>query len=102
MTDDLPEKLRRMSRFLDMLDCESVLQAAEHIEELQKKLKVLEKIKVFIRTSQPEKSGYYFICGEGGSKDDNGLPERIHVCPAYGVDWMQIYERTNTNFGPEW
>ena len=46
--------------------------------------------------------GIYFICGEGGAKDRNNLPERIHICPSYGVDWFQIYERTDKTFGPEW
>ena len=44
----------------------------------------------------------FFICGEGGEKDTNGLPKQLHVCPAYGVDWFQIYERTDNTFGPEW
>ena len=44
----------------------------------------------------------YFISGEGGSKDENNLPERIFVTPSYGVDWFQIYERTNKTHGPEW
>lgn len=44
----------------------------------------------------------FFVCGESGSKDDNNLPDRIHVCPAYGVDWFQIYEKTETTHGPEW
>ena len=44
----------------------------------------------------------YFICGEGGEKDKNGLPDKIHICPAYGCDWFQIYERTDKTFGPEW
>lgn len=52
----------------------------------------------------PDKSPYdaFFICGEGGERDGNGLPERIHVCPAYGCDWSQIYERTKLAEGPEW
>lgn len=33
----------------------------------------------------------WFVCGEGGPKDTNGLPERIHVCPAYGCDWSVTY-----------
>ena len=53
--------------------------------------------------SLAEKLGdIYFICGEGGEKDQNNLPDRIHICPAYGVDWFQIYERTDKSFGPEW
>lgn len=47
-------------------------------------------------------SEIYFICGEGGPKDLNNLPKQIHICPAYGVDWFQIYERTDKTFGPEW
>jgi hypothetical protein len=46
--------------------------------------------------------GIYFICGEGGEKDQNNLPKQIHVCPAYGVDWFQIYERADKTFGPEY
>lgn len=46
--------------------------------------------------------GIYFICGEGGEKDQNNLPEQIHICPAYGCDWFQIYEKTSKTFGPEW
>lgn len=50
-----------------------------------------------------EKMGnIFFICGEGGEKDKNNLPDRIHVCPAYGVDWFQVYEKTDKTFGPEW
>lgn len=35
----------------------------------------------------------YFICGEGGSKDANGLPDRISICPAYGSDVVVLYEK---------
>jgi hypothetical protein len=44
----------------------------------------------------------YFICGEAGTKDINGLPEKILVVPAYGVDWNMTYQRTDKVFGPEW
>ncbi len=56
-----------------------------------------------IKSTYAEKFGdIYFICGEGGEKDENNLPERIHICPAYGADWFQIYERTDKSHGPEW
>lgn len=56
-----------------------------------------------IKSTYAEKFGdVYFICGEGGQKDENNLPERIHISPAYGVDWFQIYERTDKTAGPEW
>jgi hypothetical protein len=54
-------------------------------------------------TGLAEKMGnIYFICGEGGQKDKNNLPDKIHICPAYGVDWFQIYEKTDKTFGPEY
>ena len=50
-----------------------------------------------------EKMGnIFFICGEGGQKDKNNLPDQIHVCPAYGVDWFQVYEKTDVTSGPEY
>lgn len=59
--------------------------------------------KLIKHTVMAEKfGGIPFICGEGGEKDQNGLPEKLFVCPGYGVDWFQVYERTNTTNGPEW
>lgn len=48
--------------------------------------------------------GVYFICGEAGEKDQNGIPEQIHVCPAYGSDITYRYVRdpNQTVFAPEW
>lgn len=64
----------------------------------------LRKLKKLIKHELlAEKLGdIFFICGEGGDKDKNGLPDQIHVCPAYGVDWFQIYEKTHKTFGPEY
>lgn len=74
------------------------------LEAYEGELEQLRKIKAIIRhTVLAEKLGdIYFICGEGGEKDYNSLPERIHICPGYGADWFQIYERTNKTFGPEY
>jgi hypothetical protein len=78
------------------------LDCANRIEYLSKKLKLLEKTDMYLKTNYPDKTGYYFICGEGGTKDDNGLPERLYVCPAYGADWMMVYTRTDKTSGPEY
>jgi hypothetical protein len=43
-----------------------------------------------------------FITGDIGSKDSNGMPEALLVCPAYGVDFAYRYERTDKVTGPEW
>ena len=74
------------------------------IEAYEGELKHLRKIKSFMEHEiLAERYGdIYFICGESGESDKNGLPDRIHVCPAYGVDWFQIYEKTESTVGPEY
>lgn len=49
-----------------------------------------------------EKSGAYFVCGESGEKDTMGLPEKIFVCPSYGVQGMAVYTKTQDYKEPEW
>lgn len=44
----------------------------------------------------------YFIAGNAGKIDINGLPDKILVCPAYGVDWSQVYSKTEETVGAEW
>jgi hypothetical protein len=75
---------------------------AERLTYLEMKLKLLEKVELYLKTSYPDKSGSYFISGEAGVKDDNGLPERLHICPAYGADWIMTYTRTDKTSGPEY
>lgn len=74
------------------------------LEAYEGELEMLRKcFKLVKHTGLAEKMGdIYFICGEGGSKDKNGLPERIHICPAFGCDWFQVYERTDKTWGPEY
>ena len=61
-----------------------------------------------IRTTQilckafPEKSGHFFICGEAGEKDSMGLPEKIMVCPAYGLDGFASYKKDRDYSAPGW
>ncbi len=71
--------------------------AANELEEI---LKLLEKQQKIIRRIYVEHfPDTYFVCGESGSKDQNGLPDRIEVCPAYGVDWSQIYVKSDRTIG---
>jgi hypothetical protein len=74
------------------------------LEAYEGELKRLRKIESIVKHNVLVESygDIYFICGEGGEKDRNNLPERIHICPAYGVDWFQVYERTDKSVGPEW
>lgn len=74
------------------------------VEAYEGELKKLRKLESIIKHEVlAEKLGNtYFICGELGAKDNNNLPDRIHVCPAYGCDWFQVYEKTDKTFGPEY
>jgi hypothetical protein len=54
---------------------------------------LFEKLKKIWMHSSPEKSGSFFICGEGGEKDDHGLPDIILVCPHMGVNTTAIYRK---------
>jgi hypothetical protein len=74
------------------------------IEAYEGELAMLRKCYLLVKhTGLAEKMGnIYFICGEGGAKDQNNLPDRIHICPSYGVDWFQVYEKTISAIGPEY
>jgi len=74
------------------------------LEAYEGELAMLRKCYSLVKhTGLAEKmGGIYFICGEGGQKDENNLPDKIHICPAYGVDWFQVYEKTQSSVGPEY
>jgi len=74
------------------------------IEAYEGELRELRKLKSLIKHDiLADKLGnIYFICGELGQKDANNLPDKLMICPAYGVDWFQVYEKTDVTSGPEW
>lgn len=74
------------------------------IEAYEGELRQLRKLRELVKHIDiAEKLGdIYFICGEGGTKDQNNLPEQIHICPAYGVDFFVVYTKTDQVVGPEW
>ena len=79
----------------------------ETVEELKAEVERLKekcnRQAMILRRLTPENyPGVYFITGEIGLKDTNGLPEKLLVVPAYGADWHMIYQRTDKSFGPEW
>lgn len=58
----------------------------------KKEMKQFELLKKIYTHTFPDKfPDVYFICGEGGSKNDVGLPTIITVCPAYGCDSSMIF-----------
>lgn len=54
-------------------------------------------VTIFRHATAEHSEGVYFICGESGNKDDNGLPESIMVCPSYGSDHVEIYRKVARN-----
>lgn len=70
-----------------------ILEAARRIEVMNKFL----RHNVFAE----KHFGVYFICGEAGEKDKNGIPEQIHICPAYGSDVVYRYKRADAS-APGW
>lgn len=63
----------------------------------------IEKMNYFLRHNAfAEKHyGVFFICGQSGEKDRNGIPENIFICPAYGSDVTYIFKRGDYS-APEW
>ena len=48
------------------------------IEITEKEYELFQKLTTIFKHAKAEKlEGVYFICGEGGEKDDMGLPEYI-------------------------
>jgi hypothetical protein len=73
------------------------------LEAYEGELAQLRRVHKMLRHLSAEKlEGVYFICGEAGAKDDMGLPEKIMVCPAYGLDGFAIYSKTSGYSAPEY
>lgn len=74
------------------------------LEAYEGELKKLRKLETIIKHEVlAEKLGNtYFICGESGAKDNCNMPDKIHICPAYGLDFFYVYEYTGLTSGTEW
>ena len=73
------------------------------IEITEKEYELFQKLKTILKHSKAEQlAGVYFICGEGGEKDEMGLPEFISVCPAFGLDGFAMYKKHKEYSAPEW
>lgn len=71
------------------------------VEITEKEFKQYELLKkIFVHVSPEKFEGVYFICGEGGKKDQMGLPEFISVCPAYGLDGFAMYKKQRPKSAP--
>jgi hypothetical protein len=62
-----------------------------------------DKYSKILRHLASEHNGLYFICGEVGNRDGQGLPDGILVCPAYGLDGFCLYKKDERGYtAPEW
>ena len=50
-----------------------------------------ERLRTIIRHVAADRTGVYFICGDDGSRGDQGLPEVVHICPVYGADVGNVH-----------
>ncbi len=95
--DELQDLIKRLRDLAKIDGCQTSLEAAKELED---QLLLIEKQQLIIRRIYAEQlPDTWFVCGELGEKDQNNLPKYIEVCPAYGADWSQIYERTNRTIG---
>jgi len=63
-------------------------------EITDKEYEMFQRLLKIWKHSSPEKTGAYFICGEGGNhKDVYGLPDIILVCPHMGENVTAIYTK---------
>ena len=70
------------------------------IERLKAKC---DKQAMILRRLTPENHpNTLFISGILGSLDQNNMPKKICVVPAYGVDFSYVYEYNGTNIVQEW
>ena len=93
---DIVERLRDVAPGYGKLR----LEAAAEIERLREKC---DKQAMILRRLNPENfPDTYFICGEAGEKDQNGMPGKVFVAPAYGVDFSYEYVYNGRVTGPEW
>jgi len=73
------------------------------IDEIKKLRKVRNDQANILRRLTPDKfPDTYFVHSGLGEKDKNGMPEKLLVCPAYGVDFSYIYEYTGKTTTTEW
>lgn len=59
---------------------------------------LLNKVKTAILHERAEETGTYYITGETGDKDEQGLPEFILVSSQYGLDGFTMYKRGRSSF----
>ena len=93
------ERLQQRDGFIAKLD--------EQIKEKDEEIAYLKSIRNtqanILRRLTPDKfPDTYFIHSGLGEKDRNGMPEKLLVCPASGLDFSYVYEYNGKTSGTEW
>jgi hypothetical protein len=89
-----------MRSIFDMIYVDEIKRLEAEVARLKDKC---DKQAMILRRLTPEKfPDTLFISGTLGQKDQNNMPEKLMVVPAYGVDFAYIYERTEKTIGAEW
>lgn len=71
-------------RLIDELKTENA-----HLKE------VVDKFRTIVKHATAEtREDVSFICGQAGDLDEMRLPEKILVCPAFGLDGFAVYTKT--------
>lgn len=68
-------------------------------DQLNKSSDLLERAHKVIKSLLPDG---YFICGDAGKKDALGLPDKILICPTYGLDGFAVYTKSQEYNSPEY
>ena len=75
-------------------------EAAYEIERLEE---ICSNQAMILRRMAPDRlPDTYFIHSGLGEEDKNGMPEKLLVVPAYGVDFSYVYEYNGVNMTTKW
>ena len=88
---------------LDQFAVQVSLENARLRQEVERLTTKCDNQAMILRRLTPDKfPDTYFIHSGLGEDVGNGMPEKLLVCPAYGVDFSYIYQYTGETTGPEW
>jgi len=85
----------------DPITADQVNNMVDRITKLEKALEIYQRERDRFKHAHPEMTGAYFLSGGHGTTDDNLLPDYVTLCPAYGVGWVQVYQKTDRTISYE-
>jgi endonuclease/exonuclease/phosphatase family metal-dependent hydrolase len=101
--DNNQELLNRLSELWSKASDIDAITLSDVQKELLRLREKCDKQAAMLQRLFPDKFPWTpFITSVGGGIDENRMPERLYVVPAYGCDFSYVYERTDKTVGPEW